>query len=604
MYGGLILMYSLSRSALPCLLGLLIVMALHGQQLLAEAPAALSSSTMQAATDWKVISQQNGSSITPIKEGQRLLALVPTAGAKPWETMLHSPPISTEIKKGQVLWLGFTLQSRGTAESCPRVSIYLHPYRGKGVKHHIRTQAYAQETPLGETWTADADYPADSLNLAVHFAEDVGEVEVGPLTLKLYAAEVKPDSLPATPLTYSGREPDAAWRVEADKRIKKHRMSLAKVTVQQLEGQPVPEAEIHWHQEKHAFGFGTFVESPALKNTPDGEKYREQIKDLFNYATVGAYLAEWGWLKEEGRAQSLRIADWLVKQNIPARGHLLVYPGYTATPRAWQSLPAEERRTRMEAHFTPVLKGLGERGITEFDMINELRDNIGFCNELAEPSGKGGLQLVSDWFKQAHKLSPKASLFINEYWILAGGGQTLKEQNLYHDTITQLLKYKAPLHGIGLQGHFGSSLTPPARVLEILDRFAKFGKKIRITEFDIDIGDEAAQADYTRDFYHALYSHPKVEGIVQWGFWEGAQWKKRAAMFRKDWTPKPNYHAYRKLIKETLASHHQAKTDENGNWEQLVHRGTHRVTIKVGKYEVTREVEVTNKPAKILISVP
>jgi endo-1,4-beta-xylanase len=119
------------------------------------------------------------------------------------------------------------------------------------------------------------------------------------------------------------------------------------------------------------------------------------------------------------------------------------------------------------------------------------------------------------------------------------------------------------------------------RVITVLDRFAALKKPIRITEFDINIRDEAAQADYTRDFYTALYSHPAVVGIMQWGFWEGKIWQKNAAMVRTDWTEKPNGVALRQLIKKTLASHHAAKTDAAGQWNEAIHHGEHTLKITV-----------------------
>lgn len=29
------------------------------------------------------------------------------------------------------------------------------------------------------------------------------------------------------------------------------------------------------------------------------------------------------------------------------------------------------------------------------------------------------------------------------------------------------------------------------------------------------------QGNYTRDFFTAVFAHPRVTGITMWGFWEG-----------------------------------------------------------------------------------
>ena len=52
-------------------------------------------------------------------------------------------------------------------------------------------------------------------------------------------------------------------------------------------------------------------------------------------------------------------------------------------------------------------------------------------------------------------------------------------------------------------------------------QFATLGLPVRITELDIDSNDEELQADYFRDFLTASFSHPNINGIMIWGFWEG-----------------------------------------------------------------------------------
>ena len=111
-----------------------------------------------------------------------------------------------------------------------------------------------------------------------------------------------------------------------------------------------------------------------------------------------------------------------------------------------------------------------------------------------------------------------------------------------------MLAAGAPIDGIGLQSHFDSNLTPPSRVLELIDQFAAFGKDLQVTEFDVSVADEQVQADYTRDFLTVCFSHPAMKGFMIWGFWEGAHWKPSAAMIRRDWSTKPNYDAWNDLI--------------------------------------------------------
>lgn len=128
--------------------------------------------------------------------------------------------------------------------------------------------------------------------------------------------------------------------------------------------------------------------------------------------------------------------------------------------------------------------------------------------------------------------------------------------------------------------HFpdGEDFTPPAKLWEILDRFAEFGLPLHVTEFDVNTEDELTQAEYTRDFYLALFAHPSVDSITTWGFWGGKMWIPQAQMWREDWSMKPNAEAFVKLVTDTLHTHETSTTDTEG---QATVRGLH------GDYTVT-----------------
>ena len=67
---------------------------------------------------------------------------------------------------------------------------------------------------------------------------------------------------------------------------------------------------------------------------------------------------------------------------------------------------------------------------------------------------------------------------------------------------------------------------------------------------------------FTRDFYTALFSHPSVEGIVMWGFWDGAHWKDDGVMYRKDWSLKTSGEAVQQLLlSETWSAYSRGVTD-------------------------------------------
>jgi GH35 family endo-1,4-beta-xylanase len=178
-----------------------------------------------------------------------------------------------------------------------------------------------------------------------------------------------------------------------------------------------------------------------------------------------------------------------------------------------------------------------------------------------------------EWFRRARTADPSARLYLNEYGLIDAFGDDEELQGAFESFVRRLLEGGAPLDGLGLQCHFRWDLTPPERLLAVLDRLQRLGKPLEATELDVDVGDERLQADYLRDAMIALFSHPAVEGITLWGFWEGAHWAPGAALYRKDWTRRPAAAALEELLLRRW------RTDADG-------RGEFRLRGFLGTYEV------------------
>jgi endo-1,4-beta-xylanase len=208
----------------------------------------------------------------------------------------------------------------------------------------------------------------------------------------------------------------------------------------------------------------------------------------------------------------------------------------------------------------------------EWDVINEPFANHDLMDIL-------GREEMVEWFKMAKNLDPKPRLFINDYPSLDGAATSNPHLNHFYDTITFLQKNGAPLEGIGFQGHFGSNVVPPERVLSGLDRFAKFGLPIAITEFDMDTQDEDLQARYMRDFLTATFSHPSVDSVIMWGFWEGRHWMPNAALYRQDWSIKPHGQVWLDLVKKAWWTNAQGATNTKGEYSTRGFYGDYIVTV-------------------------
>jgi GH35 family endo-1,4-beta-xylanase len=365
-------------------------------------------------------------------------------------------------------------------------------------------------------------------------------VEIAGISLKRYPAGTAPSAF-GIAHPYEGAEPDAAWRKAADKRIDQIRKAPVTVTVTGPDGKPAAGAQVRVRMTRHAFPWGTAISAATLlADTPDAERYRKMFLENFNAVVFENDLKWPQW--ERNRQLALDGVAWMRRNGITwIRGHNLVWPSWRWLPKDLPSLagsPAALRK-RAEDHIADTASA--NRGtLKDWDVLNEPYTNYDLM-------ALAGDSIMIDWFKLAKQHDPFATLYINDFGILSGGGADLMHINHYQRTIRYLLDNGAPVEGIGMQGHFGSP-TPPERMLEILDLYARFGKPIAITEFDFEVDDQQLQAQFTRDLLTVCFSHPSVNQFLMWGFWEGRHWKPRGAMINRTWDPKPNYRVWRELV--------------------------------------------------------
>jgi GH35 family endo-1,4-beta-xylanase len=265
------------------------------------------------------------------------------------------------------------------------------------------------------------------------------------------------------------------------------------------------------------------------------------------------------------------------------RGHVLVWPGWENTPAKLERLKNDKPALAKAVtdHITKMMTALKGR-CDQWDVVNEPFTNHDVLDIL-------GHDVMVDWFKLARSLDPKPKLFINDFAILSGGGGTTAHRDHYEKMIQLLVDNKAPFDGIGMQGHFGSSLTAPDDLMAILDRYGKFGKDIAITEFDVVLDDEQLAGNYVRDFYTVLFSHPRVTTLVMWGFWDTNHWKKNAVMYRDDMTLKPGGQAYKDLVLGKWRTNEKGTTDKKGLFVTRGFKGKYEIVVKAG--DESRTVE-------------
>jgi hypothetical protein len=122
---------------------------------------------------------------------------------------------------------------------------------------------------------------------------------------------------------------------------------------------------------------------------------------------------------------------------------------------------------------------------------------------------------------------------------------------------------------------------------------SEFNLPIRVTEFNmpgqvskyykdrslrLSEAQETAKARELVDYYRICFSYPQVQGILMWGFWEGANWITVSSMYKRDWTPSPAAKAYQDLIHKEWWTRFSGKTDAQGRCEVPAFYGEHKVS--------------------------
>lgn len=524
----------------------------------------------------------------PFKEAYR--AQILSTPPNNWDVQLTAKT-SVPVEKGDVLLATIYFrtewapQESGEGESEFVFELAKEPYT-KSVTYPLHASRDWKQ--LNVPFVAGQNYSAGDAQMILRLGYAKEIIEFGGVQVHNFGKQLALADLPVTRITYRGMQADAKWRKPAEERIEQNRKAALSVVVKDAGGKPVRGADVKVNLKQHAFGFGTAVPAGRIVSTGD-ERFKALTTELFNVATLENDL-KWvplagDWGASFTTARALRAVDWLKSNGLDVRGHVLVWPGWSNLPKSLKGLSGDPARVKAEVDkHIRELAAATKGKLVHWDVVNEPFDNHDLLDLL-------GGDVMLEWFKTTHEIDPAAKLFINDYAILSGGGGTTPHRDHYEKTIRMLLEKGAPLDGIGMQGHFGASLTAPEDLLQILDRFAQFKKTIWVSEYDVNIDDERLAGDYTRDFYTTLFSHPAVGGIVMWGFWDGSHWKNNAPLYRRDWSLKPAGQAYRDLVKQTWHSSATMQTDDKGTISVRGFLGTYDIDVTAaGKHQAARAV--------------
>jgi len=175
------------------------------------------------------------------------------------------------------------------------------------------------------------------------------------------------------------------------------------------------------------------------------------------------------------------------------RGHCLIWHSYSQNPKwltdKWYGASPWTRAELiaiMKSHITTVVSRYKGR-ITEWDVVNEgISLGDGHPNGLRKSPWQSiiGDDDIDSAFVWAHRADPSAYLYFNEDGAEGAISTEYAKRDSVYNLAKRLLSRGIPIHGVGLQGHFGNYVNTGA-ISGNIKKLGELGLRVSITELDM-----------------------------------------------------------------------------------------------------------------------
>jgi GH35 family endo-1,4-beta-xylanase len=409
------------------------------------------------------------------------------------------------------------------------------------------------------------------------------------------------------------------WRRQAEERIARHRTSEVSVTVLDAGGTPLPAGtRARLTMTRSAYHWGTALSAKTFAALEPNHPYFRRIPELFNTVVLESSHKWSRYADPERKKLADRAVAWARKNHLAVRGHAMLWgadqhhvmpePYHEAVTKSKPGLE-DEFRADLDAHIARI--GAEMPFIYEWDVVNEPIAEPHPMRYLGATTLEQQAKLIAHWLTRARKAAPQARLAINEYNILAGPHKG--KDRRFHELCRRLVEMDAPLDTVGFQNHYGHGRTrrDPNKLYDHLERYAKLGLTLSGTEWDTFGGGwsqgrdrkEALQAkgEWLETFLTVFYSHPASTSFLMWGYWDGRHWKNEAALFQKDWTPKPALAVWKKLVLGQWRTDEPLALDESGSARLRAHHGLYELTVHTDGTKHTLPCTIDAKTRAIVL---
>ena len=362
-----------------------------------------------------------------------------------------------------------------------------------------------------------------------------------------------------------------------------YRKGVLRIEVRDASGQPVPGCSVDITQQSHDFRFGVF----------QGGEYREKAMSAardagFELATV---LLAWGWSDAKQYANRWGEFDTFIgisplrDLGFTVKTHGAVWlQEYGVLPDYARALPLPELHQAILEQQGALLDAFGDK-ITLWEAMNEPAST----NTVDMPREEvlSLIQKAADAIKNVPETvtlinNPHEFDYGRKYMFYALDGQPVDDYNLTYLAFleeAQKAGALAAIDVIGLQFYPGSHLAeslggiegpapPPPWLTDTLDRYARFGLPVHITEFSVpasygpdwntgywhEPSNETTQAEYAEAAFTLAFGHPSVQSITWWDVSDRESSVVTGGLLDTAGNPRPAYERIRQLIADWTTS--------------------------------------------------
>lgn len=276
----------------------------------------------------------------------------------------------------------------------------------------------------------------------------------------------------------------------------------------------------------------TSIDNKFLGTAPGGPEDYADLLTYFNQLTP-ENAGKWGAVESERDVMDWEELDtayaFAQSNGIAFKYHTLLWG--QQQPDWLDGLTPAEQLEEIEEWMSAVAGRYPD--LTMIEVVNEPLHAPPAYVEALGGAGETGWDWVINAFELARQYFPEAQLILNDYQILILQDFT----DDYLDIIT-LLQGEGLIDAVGLQAHF-LERAELAVVEENLDTLAATGLPLYISEFDLNIANDALHANTFRDLFTLFWEHSAVVGVTHWGHLEGSVWQENAYLLRQDGSQRP-----------------------------------------------------------------